>query len=51
MWIDKVFSSISYTRSIFNLDTLTETSEIGEKRSLTDLSILFDLNLDKFQLI
>ena len=30
------------------MDTLTE---IGERRSLTDLSIRFDLNLDKFQLI
>ena len=42
---------IRYTRSIFNLDTITQISEIGERRSLTDLSIRFDLNLDKFQLI
>ena len=40
-----------YTRSIFNLDTLTENSEIGERRSMTDLSIRFDLNLNKLQLI
>ena len=43
------FSQIfRYTRSIFNLDTLTENSEIGERRSMIDLSIRFDL---KFQLI
>ena len=43
--------NIVYTRSIFNLDTLRVNSEIGERRSLNDLSIRFDLNLDKFQLI
>ena len=46
-----VFMSLFYTQSIFNLDTTTQISEIGERRNLNDLSIRFDLNFDKFQLI
>ena len=31
------------------MDPITQISEICKRRSLTDFSIRFDLNLDKFQ--